>query len=172
MKPGAMTRPRASMTRAPDGIWTWLRLPAATIESPLRTTTESNCGARPEPSINVAPTIAVVSSAACEVNNIAAASKTKRRLIGVFNRSNPRLLLVRGYVILELFAVRIVRLLLQKLFILGRCQVLHANSIIESREPQVSISFADRIEFNRLVEVAYGFRTFFDLKIRLAEIVI
>src|SRR6185436_10456583 len=60
MKPGASTSPRASITRAPDGTLTWPRRPTATMESPLMTTAELLMGARPEPSIRVAPRMTIV----------------------------------------------------------------------------------------------------------------
>src|SRR5947207_6062173 len=62
MKPGATTRPCASITLASAGILIRPRFPTATIESPLMMTTVSLMGARPEPSISVAPVIATVST--------------------------------------------------------------------------------------------------------------
>src|SRR5438105_1641862 len=62
MKPGAITRPCASITLASAGILIRPRFPTAIIESPLMMTTVSLMGARPEPSISVAPVIATVST--------------------------------------------------------------------------------------------------------------
>src|SRR5215472_12772070 len=62
MNPGAIVKPLASITRAPSGKLVSPRLPAATIESPLMTTTALLTGEWPEPSSKVAPVIATTSS--------------------------------------------------------------------------------------------------------------
>src|SRR6266496_164516 len=59
MNPGDTTEPRASITLAPSGTLIWFLFPAASMRSPLIITTESSIGARPEPSISVAPVIAM-----------------------------------------------------------------------------------------------------------------
>src|SRR5882762_3196435 len=66
MNPGVRNFPLPSITRAPAGTLTEARGPAATILPPTTTTTASGTGVPPFPSISVAPTIAIVESAATD----------------------------------------------------------------------------------------------------------
>ena len=61
IKPGATTRPRASIISASGG---GVSDRTETTRSPRMTTIERGCGADPDPSISIAPTIAMVRSAA------------------------------------------------------------------------------------------------------------
>src|SRR5215475_5695746 len=109
MKPGASTSPRASITRASDGTLTWPRRPTATMESPLITTAEFLMGARPEPSIRVAPRMTTV---------VMSCNMGHRLTLIVYGLP----LLVFGFVSLDVvsqfFGVVIVGFFLQELFVL------------------------------------------------------
>src|ERR1043166_2478600 len=86
MKPGVRNLPVASMVRAPAGMLTRPRGPAATTFVPETTTTASGTAAPPLPSMRVAPTIAIVppwrggAPASGEVRAEAAAQKTQVRV--------------------------------------------------------------------------------------------
>ena len=58
------------------------------------------------------------------------------------------LFFVRRDVVAQLFAVGIIWLLFQKLFVLDRGFVFHADGVVESRQTQVQVGFADGIEFD------------------------
>src|ERR1044072_3419167 len=131
MKPGASTSPRASITRASDGPRTWPRRPTATMESPLITTAEFLMGARPEPSIRVAPrmTTVVMSCSICVVFG------------SVFG-------FISLDVILQSLRIVIVRFLLQKLLVLERGFIFHSDGVVERSQSQVRVGLADGIELD------------------------
>src|ERR1044072_4088073 len=81
---------------------------------------------------------------------------------------NLRLWLVCLDVIRELLLLRIIRLLLQKHFVLGRRAVLVPGGIVACREPQMRVSHANRIELPRLVQIADGLRALLEREISLA----
>src|ERR1044071_8482744 len=144
MKPGASTSPRASITRASDGTLTWPRRPTATMESPLMTTAEFLMGARPEPSISVAPRMTIV---------VTSCSMGHRLPLICYGLPILVLWLVGFDVVLQFLRIGIVGLLFQELLVLDDGFVFHSDRFVERRQAQVSIGFANRIEFDCLDEI-------------------
>ena len=60
------------------------------------------------------------------------------------------------YVLLQLFAVRMVFDLFEKFLVLGRSHVLIPGGILESCDAKVKFGFSDRIELDSLVQKAHG----------------
>src|ERR1043165_1402062 len=163
MKPGASTSPRASITRASDGTLTWPRRPTATIESPLMTTAEFLMGARPEPSIRVAPRMTIVVTS-CNMGH-------RLTLIGY---GLPILVLwfVGLDVVFQFLRIGVVGFLFQKLLVLDYGFIFHSDRVVERCQAQMCIGFADGIELDCLVEITNCLRTFLDLQVRLAETIV
>src|SRR4051812_4370881 len=87
MSPGITYLPATFSWRAPAGIETRPRGPAATIFAPSTTTTASLTGAEPVPSMSVAPTRAVTGPAANTVDE--AVMNARKTRDAVFIRDTP-----------------------------------------------------------------------------------